>query len=901
MASARRPETVTVVFTDVVGSTAWRASVGDDVADVRIAELERASRHVVEASGGTVVKSVGDGVMATFGSAVAGLEAAAELQLLARRLPIGSAEQYLRVGVSTGDMVREGDDWLGAAAIEASRLCSAATGGSVLVTDATVRLSRGRTDCAVRSLGERILRGFEQPVEVYELVTVDDGGGPLPAALVSAASSPLVGRRVELERAASMLNRVTGGTSLTVLIVGEPGVGKTRLAAAMAADARSRGFTVLHGRCDEGLAAPYQPVVEAYGAWLAEYPDAALPRVIGDGAELVSLWPALARRLGIEPPTTPDDPEARRWRLFEAVAALMASIAAERPLLLVVDDLQWAEPSTLLLLGHLVRRAVPGSALVATLRRGQPGRGAVDVLGDPGTDRSVELIDLGGLDRAEVGELLALHSGVAPPDAVSAVFRQYTDGNPFFLAALLAHLEDVAFVRSPSGDWVAAAELEVVGVPEGARGVIARRLAGLESGTRRVLDACAVTGLRFDPRIVAAAIHVDFDEALDAVDTAVRSDLLREEGGRHYVFAHALVRQAVLDDLSRPRLVSLHWRIAEQLEHHEPALLGEIADHYASGREMGDDATVVRTSLAAGEDALQRVAFEEAVGHLRTALAGVNRMSSSDPDLRYRVLAALGGALNALAEPAEAQRLWLAAAEIARDARDPERIFAAVQGYGYVARLTADDELVRLLEDLLDVVGPGDSALRASALGWRAVPVQNVAWQRSRDDMRLTDEAVAMARRTGDRDALISTLHSRLILQTQMPDAHAMLSDAQEVVDTLERAGPTNWDHTFAKCLLTLALLRLGRRSDAEEHLAKVTAEAERIGLRLSGQRALHLQSALATGSGRFSTGKALAAAAAERAGRHILVVHLAYIAQILAARFEQGRLDRGDHHPGRA
>ena len=180
-------------------------SVGDDVADVRIAELERASRHVVEASGGSVVKSVGDGVMATFGSAVAGLEAAAELQSLARRLPIGSAEQYLRVGVSTGDMVREGDDWLGAAAIEASRLCSAATGGSVLVTDATVRLSRGRTDCAVRSLGERILRGFEQPVEVYELVTVDDGVGPLPAALVSAASSPLVGRRVELERAASML------------------------------------------------------------------------------------------------------------------------------------------------------------------------------------------------------------------------------------------------------------------------------------------------------------------------------------------------------------------------------------------------------------------------------------------------------------------------------------------------------------------------------------------------------------------------------------------------------------------------------------------------------------------------------------------------------------------------
>ena len=169
------PETVTVVFTDVVGSTAWRARVGDVVADVRTGELERASREVVTSSGGLVVKSLGDGVMATFSSAVAGLEAAAALQAVARRLRIGGEELCLRVGVSSGDMVREGDDWLGAAAIEASRLCAEADGGSVLVADATERLSRGRSDRVLRPAGGRVLRGFDVPIEVYELVADGEG------------------------------------------------------------------------------------------------------------------------------------------------------------------------------------------------------------------------------------------------------------------------------------------------------------------------------------------------------------------------------------------------------------------------------------------------------------------------------------------------------------------------------------------------------------------------------------------------------------------------------------------------------------------------------------------------------------------------------------------------------
>src|SRR5262249_17909340 len=153
------------------------------------------------------------------------------------------------------------------------------------------------------------------------------------------------------------------------------------------------------------------------------------------------------------------------------------------------------------------------------------------------------------------------------------------------------------------------------------------------------------------------------------LEAAIDIGLVREDEAGHFSFAHALVRQSVLNDLSRTRAASIHWRIAELLEHHDPTRLGEIAHHYTSGLPGGDVATVVRTSLAAGEDALQRVAFAEAVDHLHTALGCLDVMPD-DPDLRYRVLVALGGALNALAQPDDARPLWRRAAAIASAARE---------------------------------------------------------------------------------------------------------------------------------------------------------------------------------------------------------------------------------------
>jgi class 3 adenylate cyclase/tetratricopeptide (TPR) repeat protein len=904
-----RPETVTVMFTDVVGSTAWRGEVGDEVADVRTAELERASREVVASSGGTVVKSVGDGVMATFTSAVSALDAADALQVVARRLAVGGSNDCLRIGVSSGDMVREGGDWLGAAAIEASRLCAVAAGGSVLVADATVRLCRGRSNRELRLVGGRVLRGFDVAVEVYELISAR-GGDSLPPVLAQAVGGPLVGRHAELARVGSPLGAVAAGAARTLFIVGEAGVGKTRLAGAVAVDAVDRGFAVLYGRCVEGLAAPYQPVVEALGPWLEDCPDAALTRVLGPGgAELVNLWPELAPRL--EPPSTPSaaDPEAQRWRLFEAVVGLVRSIAAERPLILVVDDLQWAEPSTLLLLTHMVRRAVGSTAVVATVRTAESVRDPAGLLGDLGTGCSIDILDLDGLGREDVAELVSMHAGARPPNDLSQQLHRQTDGNPFFLAALLAHLDEVAFVRRDEGTWLTAAELDAVGVPEGVRGVIGRRLSLLSAGSRRALDVAAVAGLAFTERIVRGVLGSGLDDTVDALDEAIAAGLLREEVAGRFAFAHALVRQTVLDNLSRTRVARLHWRIAEELERDvadRTTRVGEIAYHYTSGGDVGDAATVVRAALAAGDDALRGVAFEEAARHFRAALAVLDRMAP-DPDLRYRVLISLGHTLNALREPDEAQRLWLQAGQIAMEARDPARLFAAFLSNNYVWRIGDETELVRLLDGVLDLLGPTDSPLRASALGWKAAPSQ---WSNplrpTHGDACIADDAVAMARRTGDPAALTSTLLARVSLEAQGSDAQAMLRDAEEL-NALRPAAALDATHgdiaavfryapwrvgPASELTLTRALLRLGRRAEAEQHLASAQTEAENSALPMDMSAALMLRAALATASGRFAEAKRMATEGAQRAGRHGTVVELGYAAQILASRMEEGRLD---------
>ena len=232
-----------------------------------------------------------------------------------------------------------------------------------------------------------------------------------------------MGRFAEQAQLETALRAVAAGDTVTVLIVGEAGVGKTRLAAAAAEMAAELGLVVLHGRCDERSAAPYQPFVEAIGPWLEDLHDVVLRRVVGaGGGSLASLWPGLVDRLpGAH---TSGDPESERWQLVEAVATLLGS--PDEPVLLVIDDLQWAEPSTRFMLAHLVRRSVPSLAVVATVRRSAD---RTALFGDLGTGVIVDELELDGLHEADVTELVERHVGHRPPDQLSRKLWRQTDGN----------------------------------------------------------------------------------------------------------------------------------------------------------------------------------------------------------------------------------------------------------------------------------------------------------------------------------------------------------------------------------------------------------------------------------------------------------------------------------------
>jgi tetratricopeptide (TPR) repeat protein len=875
------------LFTDVVGSTAWRARLGDAAADEREAEFERASRDVVTAEGGGVVKGLGDGVMAEFRSAIAALDAATALQRVAQQLRIGGEASRLRVGISSGDMVREGDDWHGTAAIEAARLCAEASGGQVLVSDSAIHLTRGRSSHTIIPVGLRALRGLESAIAVYELAWGEDRMPSLPPALQRSAAAPMVGRTREIGLGETFLDAVARGGSNALLVVGEPGIGKTRLAAAIGHAGVLHDFTVFHGHCEEGTSAPHQPIVEALSPWLEACPGAALARILGDGGgELVRLWPELPQRVPSLPPPSAGEPETQRWRLMEAVTRFIATIAADHPVLLVVDDLQWAEPATVALLRHVGDAELERVGLVMTVRSGEVQGEGGSVSRQFTTIPGLRTLTLGGLTEAEVADLVELRTGRRPTDRLSLRLKHHTDGNPFFLDALLAHLDELDVLRQPGDGGLTDEQLERAGVPEGVRTVVERRLDRLGPVERQILDAGAVAGDVFEAATIGAVVGLGLDDTIEALEGPIRAGLIREQGAGRLAFAHSLVRHTAISSLSLTRLARLHWRFAEEIERMADAdasRLGEVAYHYAAGLDVGDIATVVRSAVGAGDDAVNRVAFEEAAHHFRVALDLLHRMPA-DSGLRYRVLTSLGDTLNCLAAPDEAQPYWLEAADLAVKRHDPEALFRALFGYAYLFQLTPDTSVNPLFDDLLDLLPPGDSPLRARALAWKCVHESH--------DRRLMAEAVAMAHRTGDVDAVMASLDSAFWVEARGPDAVAMLRVAEQLNGLVRADGGyrprSSW---WGLRDLAWSLLRLGRRPEVDRTLADYHKQARESGQGMAINNCLLLQAAIATAEGRFVDSKRLAAEASHHGGRHNTVIALAYGAQILAARMEQGRV----------
>ena len=377
-------------------------------------------------------------------------------------------------------------------------------------------MAGSRTDLELRSLGALDLKGLPDPLPACEVVwqiTDPITATPLPSFVDTSPAFPFSGRADHLETLTTAWKETAEGARRAVLVSGEPGIGKTRLVTEAVRAAHDHGSIVLWGRCDEDLSVPYGPFAEALRHYVSVTPPDQLRAEVGAlGGELVRIVPDITSRVpGLAEPMVADA-ETERFRLFDAVGDLLSEISAASPVVLVLDDLHWADKPSLVLLRHLLRSATPMRLLVvATYRDTDLDRShpLADVLGDLRREPGVDRLDLHGLDEDEITGFMANVAGheltEGGLDLAHAVYTE-TEGNPFFVGEVLRHLsESGAIVQDDDGRWTTSGPVADFGIPEGVREVVGRRLSRLSDAVNRALTVASVIGPTFDLATIEGA------------------------------------------------------------------------------------------------------------------------------------------------------------------------------------------------------------------------------------------------------------------------------------------------------------------------------------------------------------------------------------------------------------
>jgi DNA-binding SARP family transcriptional activator/tetratricopeptide (TPR) repeat protein len=609
---------------------------------------------------------------------------------------------------------------------------------------------------AVMALHARLLRGDRPPVQ--RTAPVNLAPGPLPAPLRAAtARHAFVGREEALGALHEAWDAAVGDDRRFVLLAGDAGIGKSRLAAEFTRTVHRDGAVVLFGRFDETGPGAYQPVLEMLRGWSGGAALTGPAQRLGPrAADLAALLPELGPPSGRSSPIQ-SEAGIERQRLFDALAALLAEIAAGAPLLIVIDDLQWADSPTLQLLRHLMRAPQPRRTMfLGTYREAEVGEDhpLLDVIASLRREGMLTQVPLDGLARGEVAELVAALGSAAPSsDFVSALHGE-TEGNPFFVEEVVRHLSETG------GD------LEDAGVPEGVREVTARRIARLPASAREAMQVACVIGREFDFGLLEALGPLSGDELVSALEEAVAAGVLKEVGDRvgRYAFAHALVQATLYDGLSSLRRARLHSRVGETiLARHQDDLdpwLPQLARHFARAAPVEGPARAIDFALAAGRRADRLLAWEEAAQHYRGALRARQATSAARDQTGGELLLALG-ASEARAGLEEARESFATALEVARELADPVLLARAALGVaGPWSTLGREDpEVVAVLEEALGGLGEEDSPLRARLLARLSLELYYAGQPERR--MALSEEAVAIARRIGDPATLASALDAR--------------------------------------------------------------------------------------------------------------------------------------------
>jgi class 3 adenylate cyclase/tetratricopeptide (TPR) repeat protein len=784
MGAGRMPsvETVTVLITDLVGSTGLESRIGPGAADELREEHFALLRSSIEPSGGRELKNTGDGLIVVFDSASQAVSCAMAMQQRFERRNRDSEKQLsIKVGISLGDATASDGDYFGVPVIEAARLCERAQGGKILAKEIVAHLGGGRAEGSFNSVGELELKGLPEAVPTVEVgwepLGEEGPSLPLPPRLREMPPGGFVGRSRERARLTELVKDSTEGSRGLALISGEPGIGKTRLSTHTALEARgSHRAVVLYGRCDDELAIPYRPWIEALTHYVEHGPESVLrSHVERHGGELARMVPQLTSRLSEAPPPRETDPDTERYLLWGAVVGLLREASSEDPLVLVLDDLHWADKPTLLLLKRVVSEGQGLRALIiATYRESDLGRGhpLSDALADLRSEQGVERIALKGLDEQDVVEIMenaASHELDEASVGLSRELHRETDGNPFYTAELLRHLlESGGIYQQESGRWTVRGSLSELGLPESVREVLGRRVERLGEQACGMLSIAAVIGREFDVDVLFRVSEHSEEELLGLLEEAVAASVLNESAsvpGR-FSFAHALINHTLYEDLGTTRRARLHRRVAEALEQclgAEPgARVSELAHHWAKATTAVDLDKAVTYARMAGERALHDLAPDEALRWFEQALE--LRDQSTELDLRERceILIGLGDAQRQTGDAAYRDTLLEASgiASVLADAELTARAALANNRGIFSVIGEIDEQRIAAIEAAIELDDPPHPDRRARLL---ALQGQELGWSPDLERRKaLVDEALALARNAQDARTQADVLHLSL-------------------------------------------------------------------------------------------------------------------------------------------